>query len=135
MNQKNAITFTAIMMLFLGTMLISCTESQQEVGEEVATDKSVPKEDAVAIADIINNKDAYQDKDVVVSGKVIAGLAFEFVGEQPYQLQDGDDRLWVITSGIVPEEGATVTVRGRVIMPYQIKGRRYDVVLLEAVRK
>jgi hypothetical protein len=43
--------------------------------------------------------------------------------------------LWVITGDVSPKEGAFVTVRGRIAKPYQIKGRSYQLVLLEEERR
>ena len=40
----------------------------------------------------------------------------------------------MITDDVAPREGAFVTVRGRIAAPYQIKGRSYELVLIEEER-
>lgn len=124
-----------ILTVAAGLFLYGCIEGQQEIGPEVKEIKTVPKAKGLAIADIIADKDAYNGREVVVVGKVMPGLAFEFISEQPYQIIQGESLLWVITSDISPKEGAFVTVRGRIAAPYQIKGRSYQLVLLEQERQ
>nr|NIV35598.1 hypothetical protein [Anaerolineae bacterium] len=55
----------------------------------------------------------------------------EFVDEQPYLLEDGTGEVWIITREVMPPEGTKVTVTGTVRVPYQIKGRRYEVAVIE----
>lgn len=93
------------------------------------------KAEVVPIGDIISRPQEYVDREVTVEGKAIPGLAFEFVDEQPYLLKDSTGQIWVITRGFMPEEGKGLTVKGRVVAPYQIKGRRYEVVILEEDRR
>ncbi len=88
----------------------------------------------VPIGDIMSTPERYTGKEVIVKGTVKVGLAFEFVDEQPYQLKDKTGQIWVITRGFMPEDNSTLTVKGKVRTPYQIKGRRYSVVILEEER-
>ncbi len=67
-------------------------------------------------------------------GRVEPGLAFQFVNEQPYRLIDAGGALWVVTEREMPPAEQEITVRGVVAVPYQIKGRRYEVALLERER-
>jgi len=77
-------------------------------GEKVVDKKALPgapgaqQESALKIAAILADKASYHRKEVTVFGKVSAGLAFEFVSEQPYLLEHGGIQLWVITSGVPP---------------------------------
>ncbi len=113
-------------------VLLGCTEKESTVGEkrpEREASRTVP------IGEIIRYKERYLEKDVLVRGRAEPGLAFEFVNEQPYLLVDDTGQIWVITSGVMPERDAMVTVRGTVLSPYQIKGRRYDIVIKENERQ
>lgn len=110
-------------------------------GEKVFDQKSISpapvtieQETGVRIGEILADPQRFQQKDVVVFGKALPGLAFEFVGEQPYQVEQGNNILWVITTDIAPAEGSWVSVSGKVVSPYQVKGRRYEVVLIEKTR-
>jgi len=116
-------------------LLAGCVEGRQEIGPEVKQTETAQAVTGVAIADILADQDSYHGKEVTVSGKVMPGLAFEFVNEQPYQIIQGESLLWVITKGTSPREGAFVTVRGRITRPYQIKGRSYQLVMLEEERR
>jgi hypothetical protein len=111
-----------------------CIEGRQEIGPEVNKTDAGPISGGIAITEIIADQDAFNGKEVIVSGKVMPGLAFEFISEQPYQIIQGESLLWVITSDVSPKEGSFVRVRGRIAKPYQIKGRSYQLVLLEEER-
>ncbi len=112
----------------------ACVEKEKAVElKKVRTgqDKAV----GLDIASIMADAQAYRDKEVTVSGKAQPGLAFEFVTEQPYLLDDGTGQIWVITTGLMPEQDAWGTVTGTVKVPYQIKGRRFEVAIFEAKRQ
>ena len=130
------ITQTRLILAVAAVLLLAgCIEGRQEIGPEVKKVEAGPTITGVAIAEILAAPDTYQGKEVTVSGKVMPGLAFEFISEQPYQIIQGESLLWVITNGTSPQEGAFVTVRGRIARPYQIKGRSYQLVLLEEERQ
>ncbi len=120
-------------LIICALLLAGCVEKESPVGEKAGPREREAK--VVSIAAVLDRRDLYRGREVTVSGKVTPGLAFEFVNEQPYLLDDGTARIWVITKTVVPEEGSWVTVRGRVVMPYQIKGRRYDIAIVETERK
>ncbi|MCL7489044.1 MAG: hypothetical protein M8357_12830 [Desulfobulbaceae bacterium] len=132
MNNLLQLVLTLTVVLFLA----GCIEDQQEIGPEAINNDndSGPGIGGTAIADILADKDGYRDREVIVSGKVMPGLAFEFISEQPYRIIQGEIMLWVITDDVAPREGAFVTVRGRIAAPYQIKGRSYELVLIEEER-
>lgn len=115
-------------------MLTGCVEGEQVVDTAQVTAEPVKGEQTVPLLTILEERDSYHQKEVAVFGKVAAGLAFEFVSEQPYLLEHKGAKLWVITSDVLPADGSWVTVRGTVMAPYQVKGRHYDVVLLEGKR-
>jgi hypothetical protein len=115
-------------------ILTGCIENRQEIGPEVKTRETVPAETGVRINTIMAEQEKYRGKKVTVSGKVMPGLAFEFISEQPYRIIQGESLLWVITRGTSPREGEFVTVKGTIASPYQIKGRSYQLALLEEER-
>jgi len=116
-------------------VLFGCVEGEKVVDRSAIPSAAQPTQPAgMAVTALLADLDRYLDTEVIVYGKVHAGLAFEFVGEQPYQLATGDSRLWVVTSGPVPADGSWVTVRGIVKAPYQLKGRHYPVALVERAR-
>ena len=130
-----SIRIQLIFALVTTLVLVGCIEGRQDIGPEVKKVEAGPVEHGATIEDIIGNQEAFNGKEVVVSGKVMSGLAFEFISEQPYRIIQGESMLWVITGDVSPKEGAFVTVRGRIAKPYQIKGRSYQLVLLEEERR
>ena len=115
-------------------ILTGCIENREDIGPEVKTRETVPATTGVQISTIMAEQDKYRGEEVTVSGKVMPGLAFEFISEQPYRIIQGESLLWVITKGTSPGEGEFVTVRGTIVSPYQIKGRSYQLALLEEER-
>jgi len=123
-NKKDL--FSILLCLGLACLLVGgCVEGEQVIDKAKVSEKPKSGQQTVPIAEILEHKDSY---------KVTAGLAFEFVSEQPYLLEEKGAALWVVTSGILPTDGSWVTVHGTVMVPYQVKGRHYDVVLLEKER-
>ena len=131
----------AVLLLLVMLIIAGCVEKEEAVVAEKkpqGTEAAPPplkEEGAPKIADILRNPAAYEDRVVVLHGTATPGLAFEFVDEQPYLLSDGTGEIWVITRGTMPMQGAEVTVRGRVVTPYQIKGRHYEVAVIEIERE
>lgn len=125
----------ASLLLAAAAMLAACVEEKREI--DLATVEQRLKPATVTgptIAEITASALSFKDKTITVSGKVERGLPFEFVGEQPYALVQGDAQLWVITTAVAPRAGSFVTVRGTLRAPYQIKGRFYEWALLEEER-
>ena len=117
-------------------LLAGCLEGEQEIGLEVVAQPAGTKPHlGMAISDIQKNRESLKGQTISVAGKVLPGLAFEFVGEQPYRIIQGEELLWVVTTAVAPAEGSFVTVRGKLVAPYQIKGRSYEIVLLEEHRE
>ncbi len=121
-------------MILLLAALPACVEQEEPVGTVAPTVVRPGDEAAIPIADLVSQAERYREKSVLVRGKVRPGLAFQFVNEQPYEITDKSGSLWVITSGEVPAADKTLSVRGEIITPYQIKGHRYDMVLMEQER-
>ncbi len=119
--------------LLLLLTLVGCTEREEVVGEKKETGQST--EATTRIADILGSPESFDGRDVTIEGTAIPGLAFEYVDEQPYRLKDPTGEIWVITRGYMPEEGRWVVVKGTVVSPYQIKGRRFEVAVIERERR
>ncbi|RME64004.1 MAG: hypothetical protein D6778_08710 [Nitrospirae bacterium] len=119
--------------VFFMFIISACTEKEKIIEEKKAPERMV--KDRTPVKQILDAPEQYRDKEVIVEGTAKPGLAFEFVDEQPYLLSDDSGEIWVITRGLMPEEGSKVTVRGVVASPYQIKGRRYRVAILEKERQ
>lgn len=125
---------TSLLILIVVSLLLSCVGKEDIVGLKESGSSEV-KAEGTKISAILANSSSYHGRAVTVVGKASGGRAFQFVNEQPYRVDDGTGEIWVVTSGIVPQEDSTVAVTGRVEAPYQIKGRRYEVALIESQRR
>ena len=125
----------AALMLAAATLLLAACFEKEEVFDRTSIQTGEPtKSQALPVSEIIRQPGNYTNKEVRVFGKVVGGLAFEFVSEQPYLLEHGGKRLWVISRDIVPPQNHWVTVEGTIVSPYQLKGRHYELALLEKRR-
>jgi hypothetical protein len=125
----------AAYIVVIALLAVSC-ERERPVGEKEARPPSTGIEaQAISCSEVLSKVETLKGTEVTVTGEALPGLAFEFVDEQPYQLKDETGTLWVVTKGVMPEEGARITVRGTVEAPYQIKGRRFEAVIVETERK
>ncbi|MFL6374591.1 MAG: hypothetical protein ACJ73D_08005, partial [Pyrinomonadaceae bacterium] len=93
-----------------------------------------------SIADIEHNPSRYQDKEVVVVGRVTdsygLGIPGTSIGGGAYKIDDGTGSMWVlVTDGNVPNRGAEVGVKGRVGSGINWKGRNYGLGMYEEQRK
>ena len=93
-----------------------------------------------SIADIEHNPGRYQDKEVVIAGRVTdsygLGIPGTRIGGGAYKIDDGTGSMWVlVTDGNVPARGAEVGVKGRVGSGVNWKGRNYGLGLYEEQRK
>ncbi len=124
---------TRIIVLLIAVFVISgCVEKEEEFSlqkKEVLTEDNI-----VSIAEIINRPAEFKNSIVTIEGIAEPGLAFEFVNEQPYLVDDGTGQIWVVTKAVMPKKGQKVKIRGVVHTPYQIKGRRYKVAIVEVKR-
>jgi hypothetical protein len=93
-----------------------------------------------SIAEIQRNPAKYQDKEVVIVGRVTdsygLGIPGTKLGGGAYKIDDGTGSIWVIaTDGNVPNRGAEVGVKGRVGDAGNWHGRNYGLGIYEEQRK
>ena len=93
-----------------------------------------------SIADINRNPARYQDKEVVVVGRVTdsygVGIPGTNIGGGAYKIDDGTGSMWVlVTDGNVPNRGAEIGVKGRVGSGVNWEGRNYGLGIYEEQRK
>ena len=93
-----------------------------------------------SIAEINRNPARYQDKEVVVVGRVTdsygVGIPGTNIGGGAYKIDDGTGSMWVlVTDGNVPSRGSEIGVKGRVGSGINWKGRNYGLGIYEEQRK
>jgi membrane protein implicated in regulation of membrane protease activity len=74
----------------------------------------------------------YRNQTVTVRGTVAESASI--MGKGAYKLTDGDDSLWVVTSGGAPRKGARVDVTGRIEDGYDLGGLGRILKLPEALQ-
>ena len=123
-------------LFFIIILLTGSVEGEEVFDQKPSTpsEKPLQAEQGVRFAEILAAPEKFHAQEVAVTGRVISGMAFEFVGEQPYQLEQNGRHLWVITTALPPEEDSWVTVHGKIMSPYQVKGRHYETALVETTR-
>lgn len=96
--------------------------------------------DRTSIADIERNPGKYQNKEVVVAGRVVDSYGLSIpgtnIGGGAYKIDDGTGSMWIlVTEGNVPSPGAEVGVKGRVGTGINWKGRNYGLGMYEKDRR
>ena len=91
-------------------------------------------------ADIENDPGKYQNKEVVVAGRVVDSYGFSIpgprVGGGAYKLDDGTGSIWIlVTDGNVPSRGTQVGVKGVVGSGVNWKGKNYGLGIYEKDRR
>jgi len=84
------------------------------------------------ILDVRNNIEEFKDQQVTLNGEVTETLAIPFIRTGVYQLDDGSDRIWVLSAKNVPERGNRVVVTGTVTVGVELAGKRFGVMIKEA---
>lgn len=74
----------------------------------------------------------YRNQTITVRGTVAEGASI--MGKGAYKLTDGDQSLWVVTSGGAPRTGARVDVTGRLEDGYDLGGLGRILKLPEALQ-
>jgi hypothetical protein len=93
-----------------------------------------------SIADIEANPSKYQNKEVVVAGRVVdsygLGIPGTRLGGGAYKIDDGTGAIWVlVTDGNVPSRGAEIGVKGTLGSGVNWKGRNYGLGIYEHDRR
>ena len=83
------------------------------------------------ISEIKDRPQEYQDKQVLVKGKVVETFAIPFLQKGMYQMDDGTDEIWIVPQGRVPFRGEEVTVKGKVKTGFTIRKRTFGTVIVE----
>lgn len=91
------------------------------------------------IGDIERNPSKFQNKQVVIAGRVTDSYGINIPGTPvrggAYKIEDGTGSIWIATEEGVPTKGAEVGVRGIVGNGINWKGRNYGLGLYEKDRK
>jgi hypothetical protein len=64
------------------------------------------------IGDVLADPGRYRDQEVRLEGQVLQSYAV--LGQGAYRIEDATGRIWVVSRGGVPAQGARVRVEGRV---------------------
>ena len=75
---------------------------------------------AKSINQVLADPAKYRNTSVTVRGTVDESVSV--MGRGAYRIADGDQRLWVVTSGGAPRKGARVDVTGRLQDGYDLSG-------------
>jgi hypothetical protein len=85
----------------------------------------------VHIAEIKGRPGEFDERVVTVSGRVSETLSIPFVNKGMYQLDDGTDKIWVMSNQRVPFRGDKVIVEGKVKTGFTIRNRTFGIVIVE----
>lgn len=88
----------------------------------------------VSIGKINANPSKYQDKEVVIAGRVSNSFGVAFLGGI-YKIDDGTGSIWVVTNKDVPSKGAEVGLKGRVQNGVNYSGKSYGLGVIEDERR
>ena len=108
-------TFLALGVLICTTLLFTACPNQE------------------SIARISADPGRYQNRDVIVSGRVTN--SYGLLGKGAYELDDGTGKIWVVTETGVPSKGSRVGVEGRVQSGINFGGRNFGLAMYEDKRK
>jgi hypothetical protein len=89
---------------------------------------------AIKISDIKSDTAKYEGKTVTIKGTVAETVWLAAAGKGTYQVGDGSDTIWVISTQPPPTKGASVTTEGTVKSAFTILGTSYGTVIQETKR-
>lgn len=91
------------------------------------------------IADIERNPSRYENKEVVIAGRVSDSYGINVPGTPirggAYKVEDGTGSIWVVTEEGVPSKGAEVGIKGVVGSGVNWKGKNYGLGVYEKDRR
>ena len=85
----------------------------------------------VSIRQVLADPAKYRDRDVTVRGHVTE--AASLLGKGAYQLSDGGQSIWIVTSSGTPRKGARVDATGQVREGFDLGGLKLPNVLGDGV--
>jgi hypothetical protein len=86
------------------------------------------------IGDVLADNTRYEAREISIKGTVGETAWFAAAGKGTYQLGDGSGNIWVITTQPPPQQGLSVSTRGKVQSAFSFLGRAYGTVLVETKR-
>ena len=91
----------------------------------------VPLVGPTDISEVKGNPQKYDDKQVSIKGRVVETVSIPLVSKGLYRVDDGTDRIWVVSSERMPYRGDKVKVNGLVNSGFSIMGKTYGTVIEE----
>lgn len=93
--------------------------------------------DRIRISKILNDPDRYLNKEVTIAGEVVKTYKVNLIISETgaYQVDDSSGKIWVITKGSVPGEGAKVGLEGTVSDKISLFDMDLGVVIQETERR
>jgi hypothetical protein len=89
---------------------------------------------ATKISEIKSDSAKWEGKTVTVKGTVAESIWLELAGKGTYQIGDGSDTIWIISTQPPPANGLSVTTEGTVQSAFTILGTVYGTVIQETKR-
>jgi hypothetical protein len=86
------------------------------------------------IGDILADKSKYEGNEISINGTVGETAWLAAAEKGTYQLGDGSGTIWVITTQPPPQQGQSISTKGKVQSAFTILGRSYGTVLVESKR-
>jgi len=86
----------------------------------------------VHLAEIKDRPKEFDEKTVVVRGRVVETISIPFVNKGMYQLDDGTDKIWVLSNQRIPFRGDKVIVEGKVKTGFTIRNKTFGVIIVES---
>jgi ABC-type Fe3+-hydroxamate transport system substrate-binding protein len=86
------------------------------------------------ISDIKSDTAKYEGKTVTIKGTVGESIWLATAVKGTYQVGDGSETIWVISTQPPPAKGASVTTEGTVQSAFTILGTSYGTVIQETKR-
>lgn len=83
------------------------------------------------IVEIRDNPSQYDERPVLVKGKVVETLSIPFIQKGMYQVDDNTGKIWIMSSQRLPARGDRVIVEGKVKTGFTIWSRAFGIIIVE----
>jgi hypothetical protein len=87
------------------------------------------------IGDILADSSKYEGEEISIKGTVGETAWLALAEKGTYQLGDGSGTIWIITTQPPPQQGESISTRGKVQVAFTVLGRSYGTVLIETDRQ